>query len=59
VIEGRRIVENGPPQELLAKDKSATQSAPRRPDNHQELWRGGAWRHWWLADGRLVEKPAP
>jgi hypothetical protein len=26
-------------------------------DNHSLLWSGGNWRNWWLADGKLVEKP--
>jgi ABC-type multidrug transport system fused ATPase/permease subunit len=60
VVEGGRIVENGPPKELLARDKSRYAELLRADlDNHQLLWRSGTWRHWWLADGRLEEKPAP
>ncbi|HEX7842876.1 MAG TPA: ATP-binding cassette domain-containing protein [Kofleriaceae bacterium] len=60
VIEGGRIVENGPPKELLAKEKSRYAELLRADvDNHQLLWASGTWRHWWLADGRLVEKPTP
>jgi ABC-type multidrug transport system fused ATPase/permease subunit len=60
VIEGGRIVENGPPKELLAKDKSRYAELLRADqDNHKLLWSSGNWRHWWLADGRLVEKPTP
>ncbi|HYV48763.1 MAG TPA: ATP-binding cassette domain-containing protein [Myxococcaceae bacterium] len=58
VVEGGRIVENGPPKELLAKEKSRYAELLRADlDNHQLLWRSGTWRHWWLADGRLEEKP--
>jgi ABC-type bacteriocin/lantibiotic exporter with double-glycine peptidase domain len=60
VVEGGRIIENGPPSELLANEKSRYAELLRADqDNHQLLWSSGAWRHWWLADGRLVEKPTP
>jgi ABC-type bacteriocin/lantibiotic exporter with double-glycine peptidase domain len=60
VVEGGRIVENGPPKELLAKDTSRYAQLLRADlENHQDLWRGGTWRNWWLADGRLVERQAP
>jgi ABC-type multidrug transport system fused ATPase/permease subunit len=60
VIEDGRILENGPPKELLAREKSRYAELLRADqDNHQLLWSSGMWRHWWLADGRLVEKPAP
>jgi ABC-type multidrug transport system fused ATPase/permease subunit len=60
VVEGGRIVENGPPKELLANDKSRyAELFHADQDNHQLLWSSGKWRHWWLADGRLVEKPRP
>jgi ABC-type dipeptide/oligopeptide/nickel transport system ATPase component len=60
VVEGGRIVENGPPKQLLANDKSRYGELLRADlENHQQLWRSGNWRHWWLADGKLVEKPAP
>jgi ABC-type multidrug transport system fused ATPase/permease subunit len=59
VIEGGRIVENGPPGELLARETSRYAQLVRADyENHRLLWRGGAWRHWWLADGQLQEKPA-
>jgi ABC-type multidrug transport system fused ATPase/permease subunit len=57
VVEGGRIVENGPPDQLLANDKSRYGELLRADlENHQLIWAGGQWRHWWLADGRLVEK---
>jgi ABC-type bacteriocin/lantibiotic exporter with double-glycine peptidase domain len=60
VIEGGRIIENGPPKQLLAQDKSRYGELFRADqDNHQLLWSSGKWRHWWLADGRLVEKSTP
>jgi ABC-type multidrug transport system fused ATPase/permease subunit len=60
VVEGGRILENGPPKQLLANPSSRYAALLRADlDNHQQLWSGGAWRHWWLADGRLVEKPLP
>jgi ABC-type multidrug transport system fused ATPase/permease subunit len=58
VVENGRIVENGPPQELLANPASRYAELLRADqDNHSLLWGGANWRHWWLADGRLVEKP--
>jgi len=58
VVENGRIVENGPPQELLANAESRYAELLRADqDNHSLLWGGAKWRHWWLADGRLVEKP--
>jgi ABC-type multidrug transport system fused ATPase/permease subunit len=58
VVEGGRIIENGSPKELLAADKSRYAELLRADqDNHQLLWSSGRWRHWWLADGQLVEKP--
>ncbi len=58
VVEGGRIIENGPPHELLAAEKSRYAELVRADqDNHQLLWSSGKWRHWWLADGQLVEKP--
>jgi ABC-type bacteriocin/lantibiotic exporter with double-glycine peptidase domain len=58
VIEGGRIVENGPPKELLAREQSRYGELLRADqDNHRLLWTSGKWRHWWLADGQLVEKP--
>jgi len=60
VVENGRIIENGPPKELLAKEKSRYAELLRADqDNHQQLWGGGKWRHWWLADGRLAEKSMP
>lgn len=57
VVENGRIVENGPPQQLLANDRSRYGELLRADlENHQLIWAGGQWRHWWLADGRLVEK---
>jgi len=58
VVENGRIVENGPPKELLANAESRYAELLRADqDNHAMLWGGTNWRHWWLADGRLVEKP--
>lgn len=58
VVEGGRIVENGPPKELLSNPTSRYGALLRADlDNHSLLWGGGTWRHWWLADGSLVEKP--
>jgi ABC-type multidrug transport system fused ATPase/permease subunit len=60
VVENGRIVENGPPQQLLASEKSRYGELLRADlENHKLIWAGGQWRHWWLADGRLVEKSAP
>ncbi|HEY2510805.1 MAG TPA: ATP-binding cassette domain-containing protein [Polyangiaceae bacterium] len=59
VVEGGRVVENGPPAELLAREGSRYGALVRADEeNHRLLWSGGAWRHWWLANGELREKPA-
>ncbi len=57
VVEGGRIIENGPPKELLAMESRYAELLRADQDNHQLLWSSGKWRHWWLADGQLVEKP--
>ncbi|AFE09494.1 ABC transporter ATP-binding protein/peptidase [Corallococcus coralloides DSM 2259] len=60
VIENGRILENGPPKELLANKESRYAVLLRADqENRTLLWGGGRWRHWWLSDGQLVEKPAP
>jgi ABC-type bacteriocin/lantibiotic exporter with double-glycine peptidase domain len=59
VIEGGRLIENGSPKELLEKESRYKALLGADLENHQQLWRSGSWRHWWLADGRLVEKSAP
>jgi ABC-type multidrug transport system fused ATPase/permease subunit len=60
VIEGGRIVENGAPKDLLANAQSRyAELLHADQDNHKLLWSNGEWRHWWLSDGRLVEKPTP
>ena len=59
VVENGRVIENGPPKDLAANPASRYAELLRADqDNHSLLWSGGAWRHWWLADGRLVEKPS-
>ena len=58
VIENGRILENGSPKELLANKASRYAELLRADqENRTLLWGGGKWRNWWLADGRLVEKP--
>nr|WP_228557627.1 ATP-binding cassette domain-containing protein [Myxococcus sp. AB056] len=60
VIENGRILENGPPKELLANKESRYAVLLRADqENRTLLWGGGRWRHWWLSDGQLVERPAP
>jgi ABC-type multidrug transport system fused ATPase/permease subunit len=57
VVENGKIVENGAPQELLATEGSRYGELLRADqDNHSLLWGGANWRHWWLADGRLIEE---
>lgn len=60
VIENGRVLENGPPKELLA-NKGSRYAALLRADqeNRTLLWGGGHWRNWWLSDGQLVERTAP
>ncbi|RKH99509.1 ATP-binding cassette domain-containing protein [Corallococcus sp. AB038B] len=60
VIENGRILENGPPKELLAnKDSRYAVLLRADQENRTLLWGGGSWRHWWLSHGQLVERPAP
>jgi ABC-type multidrug transport system fused ATPase/permease subunit len=60
VVEHGRIVENASPSELLARESSRYAQLVRVDrENHRELWSAGKWRHWWLADGQLLEKQAP
>ncbi|NRD56427.1 ATP-binding cassette domain-containing protein [Corallococcus exiguus] len=60
VIENGRILENGPPKELLANKESRYAVLLRADqENRTLLWGGGSWRHWWLSHGQLVERPAP
>jgi ABC-type multidrug transport system fused ATPase/permease subunit len=57
VVEGGRVVEDGSPAELLARETSRYAQLVRADeDNHRLLWHGGAWRRLWLADGRLREE---
>ena len=57
VVEDGRIIENAPPQELLANPASRYGELLRADqENRSLLWGGGKWRHWWLAGGRLEEK---
>ncbi|HEY0250203.1 MAG TPA: ABC transporter ATP-binding protein, partial [Kofleriaceae bacterium] len=58
VVENGKIVENGSPKELMENEGSRYAELLRADkDNHSLLWGGAKWRHWWLADGRLIEKP--
>ncbi len=57
VIENGRVVENGPPAELLARENSRYAQLMRADEeNHRALWRGGKWRYWRLAGGHLEER---
>jgi ABC-type multidrug transport system fused ATPase/permease subunit len=57
VIENGRIVENAPPAELLSNESSRYAQLVRADEeNHRALWRGGTWRYWHLANGRLEER---
>jgi len=56
VIENGRVVENGPPRELLARPTSRYAQLVRADEeNHRALWRGGSWRNWRLERGRIDE----
>lgn len=58
VVENGRVIENGSPKELLANEASRYAELLRADqDNHSLLWGAGKWRRWWLADGRLAERP--
>ncbi|HET9627327.1 MAG TPA: ATP-binding cassette domain-containing protein [Kofleriaceae bacterium] len=58
VVENGRIVENGAPADLLAKESRYAELLQADLDNHKLIWRGGTWRHWWLANGKLEERTA-
>ncbi len=56
VIEAGRLIENGAPEELLAREDShyrALLALEARQD--KERWSGAAWRHLEMVDGRLGE----
>ena len=56
VIENGRVVENGPPRELLADPNSRYAQLVRADEeNHRALWRGGNWRNWRIDQGKLEE----
>jgi ABC-type multidrug transport system fused ATPase/permease subunit len=57
VVEGGRVVEEGRPADLLGRETSRYAQLVRADeDNHRALWRGGVWRSWRLAGGRLEEE---
>lgn len=57
VVERGRIVEDGTPAALLAREGSRyAQLLQADQRNHRSLWQGDGWRHWWLSDGQLQEK---
>jgi len=57
VIENGRLVENGPPRQLLSNPGSRYAQLVRADEeNHRALWRGSQWRNWRLAQGRLEER---
>jgi ABC-type bacteriocin/lantibiotic exporter with double-glycine peptidase domain len=57
VIENGRVIENAPPAELLANENSRYAQLIRADEeNHKSLWRGGTWKYWRIANGRLDEK---
>jgi ABC-type multidrug transport system fused ATPase/permease subunit len=59
VVEGGRLIENAAPGELLARENSRYSQLHRADrDNRAQLWRGGAWRRWWLSEGQLRESEA-
>jgi ABC-type multidrug transport system fused ATPase/permease subunit len=59
VVEGGRVVEDGAPADLMAREGSRYGALVRADmENHRSLWRSDAWRRWWLESGQLEEKPA-
>ena len=57
VIDGGRIVEDGAPAELGRRPGSRYAELLRGDrDMHATEWSAAAWRHVWLADGKLREE---
>lgn len=57
VVEEGRIVEDGPPEELLARPDSRYRALLETEERvHRELWGGPGWRRLWMEGGRLAER---
>ena len=57
VIEGGRIVEDGPPAELVGDPESRyIQLLRAEEDTHANLWAASFWRHVRLQSGRIIEE---
>ncbi|MFP3940973.1 MAG: ATP-binding cassette domain-containing protein [Thermoanaerobaculia bacterium] len=57
VVEQGRVVEDGPPEELLARPGSRYRSLIDTEERaHRELWDGPRWRRLWMDGGRLAER---
>jgi ATP-binding cassette subfamily B protein len=55
VLEGGRIVEDGPPDDLARRPSRYRRMLEAEHEVREGLWRGAAWRRLVLLEGRLVE----
>ena len=56
VIDGGRIVEDGPPVELLSQESSRYRALVDSERELSSLWSDGSWRKWEIRDGAIHER---
>ncbi len=56
VVDGGRVVEDGPPRELLKQEESVYRRLMDGAAQSERSWRQKSWRHLWVGDGRLEER---
>jgi ATP-binding cassette subfamily B protein len=56
VMDGGRIVEDGPPAELLAREGSKYRALVDSEEELMKLWSDGSWRKWEIRDGLIQER---
>jgi ATP-binding cassette subfamily B protein len=59
VVDGGRVVEEGRPSELLARESRYRHMVQTERRVHDELWGSAVWRRVRIEDGRVVEAPSP
>ncbi len=56
VLDGGRIVEDGPPGELLSRKSSRYRALVDSERELRSLWSDGSWRKWEIRDGAIHER---
>ena len=57
VVDGGRIVEDGPPQQLAAQDSHYRRLLQAEQALREQLWGSAAWRRLRLQGGQLLKTP--